>query len=324
MPLCATRHKFMIKKNDFKEKRILYISNQADFPNEIKINNCNIVLSRNGKKLNQISCYLVFCVFVIGEHTITSQLLRKLNNFGISVFLLSASFHPYASFLPCGAGNYLLRQKQYSLNHEICLGLSINLVNNKINNQEKNLLKINNYTGLNQEEMQTVYDKKSLLGMEGMASKKYFQNFFSFLKWQRRAPRTKEDIVNLLLDMGYTFLFNYIDALLLLFGFDTYRGFYHELFFQRKSLSCDLIEPIRPMIDYTIYKAYKLNQINVNDFIFENQMYRFKNSKIASKYVNIFTLEIMKNNSQIYDYVFAFYRHVMDPIKYQWKDYQLC
>ena len=51
------------------------------------------------------------------------------------------------------------------------------------------------------------------------------------------------------MDIGYTYLFNFIDALLRLYGFDTYLGFYHKEFYQRKSLVCDVVEPFRCIID---------------------------------------------------------------------------
>ena len=90
-------------------------------------------------------------------------------------------------------------------------------------------------------------------------------------------PGVKPDATNLLLDMGYTFLFNFIDALLLLFGFDSYKGCYHKLFFQRKSLSCDVVEPFRCIIEKQILKSYHLKQINKDDFFIEQWKYALKN-----------------------------------------------
>ena len=56
--------------------------------------------------------------------------------------------------------------------------------------------------------------------------------------------------------------FNCMDSLLRLYGFDTYKGFYHKLFFQRKSLACDVMEPFRCVIDKQILKAFNLGQID--------------------------------------------------------------
>lgn len=71
-------------------------------------------------------------------------------------------------------------------------------------------------------------------------------------------PRTRADIPNLLMDIGYTFIYNFVEANLNLYGFDIYKGFYHQLFFERKSLVCDLVEPFRCLIDKQIRKMYNL------------------------------------------------------------------
>ena len=75
----------------------------------------------------------------------------------------------------------------------------------------------------------------TLLGVEGNYSKYFFKTYLVPAGWRRRAPRTKEDIPNLLMDIGYTYLFNFIDSLLRLHGFDTYKGYYHKLFFDDKA-----------------------------------------------------------------------------------------
>ena len=124
-----------------------------------------------------------------------------------------------------------------------------------------------------------------LLGIEGLAAKIYFQALFEDFNWQARRPRAKQDAINCLMDIGYSLLFCFIEGLLLVYGFDVYLGVYHRhfFFFQRKSLVCDLVEPFRPIIDYTIYKAFKLNQIKEKDFsIIQNQYFLFsKNAALC-------------------------------------------
>ncbi len=78
-----------------------------------------------------------------------------------------------------------------------------------------------------------------LLGVEGSASRIYFKAFFEEFGWRSRCPRAKQDRLNLLLDIGYSQLFYFIETLLHLYGFDVYKGVYHQTFYQRKSLVCD-------------------------------------------------------------------------------------
>ena len=96
------------------------------------------------------------------------------------------------------------------------------------------------------------------------------------MDWIGRYPRTKIDKNNLLLDMGYTFLFHFLKALLLLYGFDIYEGFYHRRFYQRKSLVCDIEEPFRAIIDEAMRKSFNLGQIKDSDFGFANGQYFLK------------------------------------------------
>jgi len=127
-------------------------------------------------------------------------------------------------------------------------------------------------------------------------------------------PRTKVDITNLLMDIGYTFLFNYFEAMLALYGFDVYKGFYHKLFFKRKSLACDLMEPFRCLIDKQIVKAYNLKQINEQDFKLEKGRYILPWDK-QKKYANLFFNGISDYKEEIFNYVRQFYYCLMNDEK---------
>lgn len=151
-----------------------------------------------------------------------------------------------------------------------------------------------------------------LMGIEGYASKVFFASFFKPMEWNRREPRCKRDIYNLLLDIGYTYLFNFIEAMLGLYGFDVYCGVHHKFFYQRKSLVCDLIEPFRCIIDQRLRKAYNLKQIKEEDFITKNGMYylEYKNQK---HYTSLFLKDILGRKEEIFLFIQRFYRWFMDP-----------
>lgn len=104
------------------------------------------------------------------------------------------------------------------------------------------------------------------MGIEGVSAKLYFQSLFKEHNWKARRPRAKQDITNCLMDVGYTILFNVINALLEMYGFDVYVGILHTQFFHRKSLVCDLEEPFRPIIDAALIKAMNLGQVSEKDF----------------------------------------------------------
>lgn len=303
----------MLNVNDFKEKQVVVIGSE-DMGENIRFSNDNLVLDRNGKKNNQLSCHKILAVFVLGNTTITSNFLKQAKSFGISVFLMNRNFFCYASIDALAEGNYLLRERQYLSKRDFSMAKK--LVENKIINQLKLLEcgeKLDNYKKrktIALEKLKEIKNEKSLLGFEGNFSKEFFGCYFDEMNWLRRAPRTKSDEVNLLLDMGYTFLFNYIDSLLRLYGFDVYKGFYHKFFFKRKSLSCDIMEPFRCLIDRSIVKMNNLKIFNEKDFKFEKGKYilPWENSK---KYSRVFLEEIISNKLDIYNYVLSFYRFMM-------------
>ena len=124
-------------------------------------------------------------------------------------------------------------------------------------------------------------------------------------------PRTKVDEINILLDIGYTFLFNFIVALLLLYGFDTYKGVYHTLFFQRKSLSCDIMEPFRSIIDRQISKSFNLKQIDFADFKKTKDGSYFLSYDKQNKYLRFFSEAIMEQKEEIFVFVREYYYFIM-------------
>lgn len=317
----------MLTLPDFKEKKILLINADYNQHNLLQLNNSNIRFLRNNELVNQVSCHLVFAIFIVGEMTITTTLLKKLSSLGISVFFLNQNLSTKASVPSNADGNFLLRKSQYDSFNSFTLAKKI--VTNKIENQEEILKK-----------SKVAYDKKvfeqaraklrevknnqELLGTEGRVSKEYFQSLFKKEGWIRRAPQTKEDIYNLLLDIGYSYLFNYCEAILRLFGFDVYKGFYHQLFFQRKSLVCDVMEPMRPLIDYQLLKAVHLKQIRENDFIFKQGEFEFKEGfKGSKKYSGIFLEAINEHKETIYRFIVDFYHYYMNSNKYQFPNFKL-
>jgi len=313
----------MIDQNDFHMKQmVFFIPTDGD---KLSFKNDNIVVQdKEGKTKHQITCYRVFILFVIGDTAITTGLLSRANKFGFSICLMNRNLKVYKVLTARMEGNTFLRKKQYEY-----AGMEIgqHIIHNKIHNQRNALMTIRNKDQLLKEAIgkmdlyiknleEDVLDMYTILGVEGSASRLYFPQIFSNTAWNGRKPRIKADYVNASLDIGYTVLFNLIDALVNVYGFDEYYGVLHRCYYLRKSLVCDLMEPFRPIIDYAVRKGINLRQIKEADFKVENGKYmlEWKNSK---KYTNLFLSEILEYRDEIFIYVQSYYRAFMKGKSYR-------
>jgi CRISPR-associated protein Cas1 len=306
----------MLTLPDFINKKVLIIHSQDG--DKISFSNDNIIIyNEKGKVKSQISCYKVFALFIIGGFTLTSGLLNKSKNFGFSIMFFTVSFKLYSTVNYSIEGNTILRYKQYTTtnSNEIAQAIIIN----KINSQKKILQKTRDsntkdgITILNNELEKlksTKITNNTIMGLEGIAAKVYFKRLFKDYEWKGRQPRVKRDKINLLLDIGYTVLFNYIEAITNGYGFDIYKGNLHQEFYKRKSLICDLIEPFRPIVDYKIRKIMNLNQIKKYKFKINNGAYQLE-WKDSSDFITLILEEIIKYREQIFKFIQQYYRWVM-------------
>jgi CRISPR-associated protein Cas1 len=307
----------MISLPDFKEKQVLFVQTERGVDNYLRFYNENIVFKKDGKVVNRASCHRVFSVFVVGDITVTSYLMQKARDYGISFFFLKHNLETYSSMLSQAEGNYLLREKQYKMTAEKEFDIAKHIVENKMYNQLRLLNsrgKIGDIHLVKRDasaKIASAKDAQSLLGIEGNATKEFFPAYFEEIGWYRRLPRVKPDECNLLMDMGYSMLNNFVDSLLRLYGFDTFKGCYHRLFFQRRSLACDIMEPFRCIIDRKILSMFNLGQVDKNDFKIIKGVYSLS-YKESPKYNRLLLEAIMEYKEDIYGYVRGFYRHVMD------------
>lgn len=153
-------------------------------------------------------------------------------------------------------------------------------------------------------------DLRQIMAYEGLSSRVYFKNHFNNLLWNGRQPRLKKDVVNSVPDMGYTLLFSFVDSVLLSYGFDTYKGVLHTQFYMRKSLTCDIVEPFRVLIDKQVKKGFNLKQIKEEDFLVLNGQYKLKWEK-SPDYVRLLMQPLMENKERIFSYIQQYYRAFM-------------
>lgn len=306
----------MLSANDFSKKQIIFLFTNTG--EKLSFSNDNIVIKdKEGKIKHQSTCYRLFMVCVVGNISITSGLIQRSKKFGFAICLMSTTFRVYEIIGSRMEGNTMLRKRQYEYTQN---DIGRKIEQNKIANQMDTLKNIRKKTeeikeGI--EFLQDMIDKLNeplnyleVMGIEGNAARVYFTRVFNNVKWNGRKPRIKNDYINVTLDIGYTMLFNIVDAILQIYGFDTYYGVFHKCFYMRKSLVCDLMEPMRPIVDYSVRKAINLEQCKKEDFeVYDNRW--ILKYKMNSKYIQFLMKDILEYKDEIFVYIQKYYRFFM-------------
>lgn len=294
------------------EKRNLRVSNgevllEEEFDNEEK------------KTLTKLPFPKILALFVIGRITITTPLIEKCKQNGVALVVLKSNLRPVFFLADSAEANFLLRQKQYAFD-KTDITVAKALVFSKIHNQSKLLKNTRKKDNLTLEAIQhcqnilrklySITDYDTLMGLEGIASKQFFNAYFQDIEWHQRAPRIKCDALNATLDIGYTILFNFIEVFARMFGFDVYVGVYHRLWFKRKSLICDLMEPFRCIIDNQVRKSFRLHQFKEDDFNIIKNEYRLKFER-NGEYCKIFYTTLIEYKAEIFSFIRSYYRCFM-------------
>ena len=186
-----------------------------------------------------------------------------------------------------GLRNVFLRQAQFRLADDELFRLRVSrtLVANKIRNQRV-LLQRNHVEppvpALRRmkelaRQAERTWDIESLLGVEGLAGRLYFQHFGGMLKvddgterfaFEHRNRRPPRDPINALLSLAYALLVKDVQVTCLTVGFDPFMGYYHRPRFGRPALALDLMEPFRSLIaESAVLTAVNSGMVTLGDFI---------------------------------------------------------
>lgn len=306
----------MLSLNDFSKKQIVFV--YANEGEKIAYKNDNLIVKDKDDKIKfQVSLYRLYIIYVIGDTSLTTVILKKAKKFGFTIALLSTTFRLYEMIGDIKLGNTLLKDKQYKYQGiDIAKHIVFNKILNEINvlkNRRKKDDSIKDTISILNEYMVkggSCDDYYLLLSYEGNAAKQYFKVMFDNVEWKGRKPRIKFDYINSALDIGYTILFTFIEVIVNSFGFDTYVGVLHKQFYMRKSLICDFVEPFRTIIDEQVRKSINLKQIKEDDFMVINKEYRLKYEN-STKYANIFLSAIISEKEKIFLYIQEYYRAFM-------------
>ena len=305
------------------EARSIIVVNCIDHERSIGVAGGEMLLTESDGALHRTLTKLPFqkilALFVIGHITVTTPLIDKCKRYGVALVVMKPNLRPVFFWADAAEGNFLLRQRQYALTDED-LTVAKALVRNKITNQLKALARTRRKDTLSLLAMAQCQsaldmladstDRQQLMGLEGAVSRAYFAAYFQDHDWHGRHPRIRDDVVNVTLDIGYTILFNFIESYLRLFGFDLYVGVYHRLWFKRKSLVCDLVEPFRCLIDHATLLAFNRKQFVAKDFEQCKQEFRLRRDRCAD-YYRVFYDCLIARRKEIFVFIQRYYRCFM-------------
>lgn len=305
------------------EMRTIFVVNCIEHNRGLRVHNGELMLEEfdgdKKKTLTKFPFQKLLALFVIGHITVTTPIIDKCKRFGVALVVMKPNLRPVFYWASSAEANYLLRKRQFEYNpDDIAIGKI--LVHNKVLNQKSTLMKTRKKDeatigAINQCEaaLNTILDIEEynqLMGIEGTIAKSFFAAYFSQYNWNGRHPRMKSDMMNVTLDIGYTILFNFIESFIRMFGFDLYVGVYHRLWFKRKSLVCDLMEPFRCIIDHATLISLNRKQFSEKDFTLIKQEYRLKYEKCAD-YYKVFYDALIEYKMEIFRYVQQYYRCFM-------------
>ena len=305
------------------ECRTIFVINCLTERN-LKVSNGELVLidtDEDAKKtvLTKIPFQKILALFITGPISITTPLLDKCKYYNVAIVVTKFNLRPVFYWANGAEGNFLLRRRQYALDKDD-ISVAKKIVENKLLNQYsllKNTRERNKVVMEAREQIEALLSKiqdvanyNVLLSLEGNAAKLFFGAYYMKYGWQGRKPRAKTDFINTTLDIGYTVLFNFVECFVRMFGFDVYIGVYHRLWFKRKSLICDLMEPFRCIIEHTVRDALSIGDIKDTDFDVYNGEHRLQRDKCAA-YYRMFYDALIQHKSDVFMYVREYYRSFM-------------
>lgn len=213
--------------------------------------------------------------------SITTSLIAELINKKIKLIFVDDKHNPLGELTPYQNNYYSYRKikTQFCFSQDNKDYLWKEIVKKKILNQANNLL-LTNHIEEYKKLMQYIdeVEEADLTNREGHSAKVYFNAIFG----KGFSRDDEENVINKYLNYGYSILLSSFNREIKSMGYLTELGIHHIGESNSFNLSCDFIEPLRPLVDKYIIK----------EFIDESN---FKN-----EFVNMLSLKVYYNGKEIY------------------------
>jgi CRISPR-associated protein Cas1 len=260
----------------------LYVQEQGAYVGK---KGSSLIIRKSGEQLATARLKDISQLVLCGNVQVSTQTLHQLCEASIPVVYLSTGHWFYGVTSGIGLKNAYDRAAQFQAaqNPATCLAFAKQLVVDKAVNQRVLLRRNGQPADADLRDMTDLTQRAadatsiaSLLGIEGMLARLYFQNFSTFFKtsniagdWDfngrnRRPPR---DPVNAMLSFVYALLVKECSVALIGEGLEPHWGLYHQPRHGRPALVLDIMEPLRPLIaDSAVITAINTGMIRDRNF----------------------------------------------------------
>lgn len=226
--------------------RVVLIESQAKLDYKL---GCMVVRTLTDVKRIHVS----EMALLILEHTgiaLTAHLLYELNKQKVKVICCDPQRNPYAEFLPYAP----VHNSTAKINEQLAWTLQAKealwtvLIYRKLDAQGAHL----EYRGHTSAKVLRRYRDELCVGdstnREGLGAKVYFHSLFG-----KDFSRDDPNSYNAALNYGYSLLLSSVSREVAIHGYLNQVGLFHRNAFNAYNLACDLMEPLRPLIDTLVY-----------------------------------------------------------------------
>lgn len=257
----------------------------------LRLNNEAVEVLQEGTLLKRVPLHHLGAIVMLGNISVSPPLMERCAQDGRSLVWLDDSGRFRARVEGPVSGNVLLRRNQHKTHddpHATC-NLARSFVQGKLHNQLQVLQRaLREHANPETTQLQTAatqirtylqslehaHDLDTVRGVEGYASKVYFDALDALITAQRdsfrmlgRTRRPPRDRFNALLSFVYSLLTVDCVSALEGVGLDPQVGYLHALRPGRPALALDLMEELRPALaDRFVLSLVNLHQINPSHF----------------------------------------------------------
>jgi CRISPR-associated protein Cas1 len=243
--------------------RFLYVVEQGTM---LRRTGGRVFVTKKEAKLIVVPAIKLQGVLCYGNVQVSTQCMRSLLDEGVwlSFFTRGGAYKGRLQPPVERGGKLRVRQWERSRDPKFCLAFARAVVRGKILAQKqvaavyaKNYLaetlgEAHSILCQSLERLETVETLDELRGVEGAASRAYFDLFRrcnrSEMPFEGRHKRGATDPINAMLNFGYTMLTRELEGFLEAAGLDPTIGFYHLADDDRPSLACDWVEEFRHVV----------------------------------------------------------------------------